>query len=180
MAFTPCSGISKNITINKKGKVKGFEQVGGIVDKRFIIAIGVVNNGIRELHLYNGFPIYNPRQSPKPFNGYKVEFNPETNCYKKTVQFYYEGIGATNVKNTIQALKDGEYLIVLERKNKGFDNNFIFIGAQVGLHVTNQVLDEETGYWLITMETEEPASEISTDDTKIDMEDFINGEEINF
>ena len=42
------------------------------------------------------------------------------------------------------------------------------------------VEDEETGYWLVTMETEEPASEISTDDTKIDMEDFINGEEINF
>ena len=179
MSFTPCRGITQNITNNCQPRIKGFEQLGGIVDKRFIIAIGVVNNGIRELHLYNGFPIYNPRQSPKPFNGYKVEFNPETNCYKKTIQFYYEGIGAANAKNIIDSLKDNEFMIVIERKEK-LNYAFIFIGAQNGLHVTEMVEDEDTGYWLITMETEEPASEISTDDTKIDMEDFINGEEINF
>ena len=179
MSFTPCGGIYRNITNNCQPRIKGFEQLGGIVDKRFIIAIGVVNNGITELHLYNGFPIYNPRQSPKPFNGYKVEFNPETNCYKKTVQFYYEGIGGKNSKEIIDSLKDNEFMIVIERKEK-LNGRFILIGSQNGLHVTEMVEDEETGYWLITMETEEPASEISTDDTKIDMEDFINGEEINF
>ena len=48
-------------------------------------------------------------------------------------------------------------MIVIERKERFIK---IFIGVQNGLHVTEMVEDEETGYWLITMETEEPAGEV--------------------
>jgi len=178
MSFTPCGGITQNITNNCQPRIKGFEQLGGIVNKKDAYVI-VESGEITSYSISNGFPIYQLRQNPKPFNSYKVEFQPDTNLYKKTIQFYFDGIGAANAKNIIDSLKDNEFMIVIERKEK-LNNNNIFIGVQNGLHVTEMVEDEETGYWLITMETEEPASEISTDDTKIDMEDFINGEEINF
>ena len=173
MSFTPCGGITQNITNNCQPRIKGFEQLGGIVNKKNV-DIFVGSGEITSYAIYNGFPIYQLRQNPKPFNGYKVEFNPETNCYKKTVQFYFEGIGAGNAKNIIDPLKDNEFMIIIERKEKlTYENKNIFIGAQNGLHVTEMVEDEETGYWLITMETEEPSGEISY---FIDMEAFVNGE----
>ena len=175
MSFTPCGGITQNITNNCQPRIKGFEQLGGIVNKKY--ADIVVESG--EISVYtisNGFPIYQLRQNPKPFNSYKVEFQPDTNLYKKTIQFYFEGIGAGNAKDVIDPLKDNEFMIVIERKDKlNYGNIHIFIGAQNGLHVTEMVEDEETGYWLITMETEEPAAEISH---FINMVAFVNGENI--
>ena len=66
-------------------------------------------------------------------------------------------------------------MIVIERKEKLDNNAFIFIGAQNGLHVTEMVEDEETGYWLVTMECEEPTAELSG---SINMGTFVNGEQI--
>jgi hypothetical protein len=176
MSFTPCGGITQNITNNCQPRIKGFEQLGGIVNKKdaiIIVELGEISSYL----MSNGFPIYQLRQNPKPFNSYKVEFQPDTNLYKKTIQFYFDGIGAANAKNVIDSLKDNEFIIVIERKEKlNQGNTFIFIGVQNGLHVTEMVEDEETGYWLITMETEEPSGEISED---IDMENFVNGEEVN-
>ncbi len=173
MSFTPCGGITQNITNNCQPRIKGFEQLGGIVNKKDV-DIFVGSGEITSYAMSNGFPIYQLRQNPKPFNGYKVEFNPETNCYKKTVQFYFDGIGAANAKNVVDSLKDNEFMIIIERKEKlTYENTCIFIGAQNGLHVTEMVEDEETGYWLITMETEEPSGEISY---SIYMEAFVNGE----
>ncbi len=174
MSFTPCGGITQNITNNCQPRIKGFEQLGGIVNKKY--ADVIFESG--EIILYtisNGFPIYQLRQNPKPFNSYKVEFQPDTNLYKKTIQFYFDGIGAENAKNVVDSLKDNEFMIVIERKEESIYGNEIFIGAQNGLHVTEMVEDEETGYWLITMETEEPASEISGN---IYMEAFVNGENV--
>jgi len=54
-------------------------------------------------------------------------------------------------------------LLSKEKKSHIIILHHIFIGAQNGLHVTEMVEDEETGYWLITMETEEPSAEISGD-----------------
>jgi len=161
MSFTPCGGITQNITNNCQPQIKGFEQLGGIINKKDVgYPINIENDYINEYFISNGFPIYQLRQNPKPFNGYKVEFNPETNYYKKTIQFYFDGIGAANAKNVVDSLKDNEFMIIIERKEK-LNGRFIFIGSQNGLHVTEMVEDEETGYWLITMETEEPAAEIS-------------------
>ncbi len=173
MSFTPCGGITQNITNNCQPRIKGFEQLGGIVNKKDIQQLVSTGGRINYIVMSNGFPIYQLRQNPKPFNGYKVEFNPETNCYKKTIQFYFDGIGAENAKNIIDSLKDNEFMIVIERKEKLTYENCIFIGAQNGLHVTEMVEDEETGYWLITMETEEPTAEIYE---FIDMGAFVNGE----
>ena len=172
MSFTPCGGITQNITNNCQPRIKGFQQLGGIVNKKDIDYIGVVNGYINGYSIFNGFPIYQLRQNPKPFNSYKVEFQPDTNLYKKTIQFYFDGIGAANAKNIIDSLKDNEFMIVIERKEK-LNNFHIFIGVQNGLHVTEMVEDEETGYWLITMETEEPSGEISG---SVDMVSFVNGE----
>ena len=173
MSFTPCGGITQNITNNCQPRIKGFEQLGGIVNKKDV-EIYISGGNIESGTMSNGFPIYQPRQNPKPFNSYKVEFQPDTNLYKKTIQFYFDGIGAANAKNVIDSLKDNEFMIVIERKEK-LNNPFIFIGVQNGLHVTEMVEDEETGYWLITMETEEPAGEISGN---IAMESFVNGADI--
>ena len=172
MSFTPCGGITQNITNNCQPRIKGFEQLGGIVNKKYVEYFEIVDGDINRYLISNGFPIYQLRQNPKPFNSYKVEFQPDTNLYKKTIQFYFDGIGAENAKNVIDSLKDNEFMIVIERKEK-YGNRHIFIGAQNGLHVTEMVEDEETGYWLVTMECEEPAGEISGD---IFMESFVNGE----
>ena len=174
MSFTPCGGITQNITNNCQPRIKGFEQLGGIVNKKDVDYIEIINGVANSYSLSNGKPIYQLRQNPKPFNNYKVEFQPDTNIYKKTIQFYFDGIGAANAKNIIDSLKDNEFMIVIERKEKlTYENTFIFIGVQNGLHVTEMVEDEETGYWLITMETEEPAGEISG---SIWMEPFVNGQ----
>jgi len=174
MSFTPCGGITQNITNDCQPRIKGFEQLGGIVNKKDIEYIIIDNGYIDGYSIFNGFPIYQLRQNPKPFNSYKIEFQPDTNLYKKTIQFYFDGIGGANAKNVIDSLKDNEFMIVIERKEK-LNNPFIFIGVQNGLHVTEMVEDEETGYWLVTMECEEPAGEISGG---IDMERFVNGESI--
>lgn len=175
MSFTPCGGITQNITNNCQPRIKGFEQLGGIVNKKDADVI-VESGEVVTFTISNGYPIYQLRQNPKPFNGYKSEFQPDTNLYKKTIQFYFDGIGAANAKNIIDSLKDNEFMIVIERKEKLYYGNIcIFIGVQNGLHVTEMVEDEETGYWLITMETEEPAGEISG---YIGMESFVNGENI--
>ncbi len=172
MSFTPCGGITQNITNNCQHRIKGFEQLGGIVNKKDVGSIEIESGEITSYAISNGFPIYQLRQNPKPFNSYKVEFQPDTNLYKKTIQFYFDGIGGENAKNVIDSLKDNEFMIVIERKEK-LNEYHIFIGVQNGLHVTEMVEDEETGYWLITMETEEPAGEISG---YIYMEAFVNGE----
>ncbi len=177
MSFTPCGGITQNITNNCQPRIKGFEQLGGIVNKKDIQELQLSSGRIGYISMSNGYPIYQLRQNPKPFNSYKSEFQPDTNLYKKTIQFYFDGIGAANAKNVIDSLKDNEFMIVIEKKEKltygnTFGNTFIFIGAQNGLHATEMVEDEETGYWLITMETEEPAGEISG---VTDMEAFVNG-----
>ena len=177
MSYTPCGGITQNITNNCQPRIKGFEQLGGIVNKKDAIII-VELGEIVSYSFSNGFPIYQLRQNPKPFNSYKVEFQPDTNLYKKTIQFYFDGIGAANAKNIIDSLKDNEFMIVIERKEKlNYNNIHIFIGVQNGLHVTEMVEDEDTGYWLITMETEEPAGEISGG---ILMESFVNGELVDY
>ena len=175
MSFTPCRGITRNITNNCQHRIKGFEQLGGIVNKKDVQELTTGGDTIDRLILFNGFPIYQLRQNPKPFNSYKSEFQPDTNIYKKTIQFYFDGIGAANAKNIIDSLKDNEFMIVIERKEK-LNDSFIFIGVQNGLHVTEMVEDEETGYWLITMETEEPAAEISS--LTFPMESFVYGADI--
>jgi len=175
MAFTPCSSLAGNIASDcTNPRIKGYESIGLIFRKSAVksLIIDAVNPRIIKSITFPEAPtksvgiIYNPRQSPAPFNGTKTEFQLESNQFKKTVQFYYEGIGGTNSFNVVEPLKNiNDYVIILERKDKRGDGSYQVFGWESGLTATAQVYDEETGYWLITMECEEPHSELTLFDT---------------
>ena len=175
MAFTPCSSLAANIASDcTKPRIRGYESIGLIFSKKNVQATiyDATNGRIIKNLTFPATPaksvgvIYNPRQSPAHFNGTKTEFQLESNQFKKTVQFYYEGIGGTNSHNVVEPLKNmNDYVIILERKDKRGDGTYQVFGWESGLTATAQVYDEETGYWLITMECEEPHSELTLFDT---------------
>ena len=175
MAFTPCTsaGLTANLALDcAKPRIKGYEQIGIIILKSDIdLALTTVDatnpRMITSLVLKaakKAAVIYNSKNTPLPFNGTQTVYNREADAYDKTVQFYYEGIGGTVSKNAIEPLKDGDYVVILERKSKYGNGSFQVFGWQKGLSAGNeggaQVQDEETGYWLITMTTQEPFAEI--------------------
>ena len=175
MAFTPCTsaGLTANLALDcAKPRIKGYEQIGIIILKSDIDLNTTLTDAtnpriITELKLKSGKKaavIYNSKNTPLPFNGTQTAYNREADAYDKTVQFYYEGIGAYVSQNAIEPLKDADYVVVLERKSKYGEGSFQVFGWQKGLSAGNdggaQVQDEETGYWLITMTTQEPFAEI--------------------
>ena len=177
MAFTPCTtaGLTANIATScTEPRIKGYEQIGLIILKSDIdLGASIVNATnpriIDALSLKVGKKaavIYNSRKTPLPFNGTQTTYNREENQYDKVVQFYYEGVGGANSLGVVEPLKDGDYVVILERKQKytAGAGSFQVIGWQNGLSAGNeggaQVKDEETGYWLITMATQEPFAEI--------------------
>ena len=181
MAFTPCTsaGLTANLALDcAKPRIKGYEQIGLIILKSDIdLALSTVDATntriITALTLKSAKKaavIYNSKNTPLPFNGTQTAYNREADAYDKTVQFYYEGIGGTVSKNAIEPLKDGDYVVILERKSKYGEGSFQVFGWQKGLSAGNdggaQVQDEETGYWLITMTTQEPFAEIEWDNGK--------------
>ena len=178
MAFTPCTsaGLTANLALDcAKPRIKGYEQIGIIILKSDIDLNTSLTDAtnpriITELKLKSGKKaavIYNSKNTPLPFNGTQTAYNREADAYDKTVQFYYEGIGAYVSQNAIEPLKDADYVVILERKQKYGDGSFQVFGWQKGLSAGNdggaQVQDEETGYWLITMTTQEPFAEIEFD-----------------
>ena len=178
MAFTPCTsaGLTANLALDcAKPRIKGYEQIGLIILKSDInlttTTVDATNPRIiTELQLKSAKKaavIYNSKNAPLPFNGTQTVYNREADAYDKTVQFYYEGIGGYVSKEAIEPLKDADYVVVLERKSKYGEGSFQVFGWQKGLSAGNdggaQVQDEETGYWLITMTTQEPFAEIEWD-----------------
>lgn len=178
MAFTPCTsaGLTANLALDcAEPRIKGYEQIGLIILKSDIdLALSTVDATnpriITALALKaakKASVIYNSKNTPLPFNGTQTAYNREADAYDKTVQFYYEGIGGDVSKNAIEPLKDADYVVVLERKSKYGEGSFQVFGWQKGLSAGNdggaQVQDEETGYWLITMTTQEPFAEIEWD-----------------
>ena len=180
MAFTPCTsaGLTANLALDcAKPRIKGYEQIGLIILKSDIdLALSTVDatnpriiTSLKLKSAKKAAVIYNSKNTPLPFNGTQTVYNREADAYDKTVQFYYEGIGATVSKNAIEPLKDGDYVVILERKSKYGEGSFQVFGWQKGLSAGNdggaQVQDEETGYWLITMTTQEPFAEIEWNDS---------------
>lgn len=171
MAFTPCTAqLAASITADcDNPRVAGYEQIGLIVNKDDIdisaLAINASNPRIIEtLALRSGktpFVIYNNRNNPLPFNGTQTSYNGDTDRYDKTLQFYVEGIGGQNAADVVEPLKGGDYLVILQRKDHRGDGSFQVFGYQVGLKASEQVQDEDTGYWLITMTCSEPSAEIA-------------------
>ena len=195
MAFSPCTtaGLTASIaTACAEPRLKGYEQIGIIILKSDIdlTATAVDANNpriINSLSLKTGKPaavIYNSRKTPLPFNGTQTVYNRDENQYDKTVQFYYEGVGGDSALSVVEPLKDGDYVVILERKQKYGAGSFQVFGWQKGLSAGNdggaQVQDEETGYWLITMTTQEPFAEVELLDvtydysvTKIDFDAWV-------
>ena len=91
----------------------------------------------------------------------QTALNADTRHYTKTLQFYYKGIGGNAAATVVEPLAKGEYVVILQRKDHVGDGSFQIFGLQNGIYATEQVQDETTGYWLMTMTTSEPSAEIA-------------------
>lgn len=127
--------------------------------------------------------IYNSKKNPLPFDGTQTTYNRDADAYDKVVQYYFEGIGGAAGKS-VEALKDGDYVVLLGRKSKYDTGSFQLFGYQKGLSAGNEggamVQDEATGYWLITMATQEPWAEVELKDsnyadTKVTFDALVTG-----
>lgn len=180
MAFSPCTtaGLTANIATScTEPRIKGYEQIGIAILKSDIDLATSTSDATNPRLITNlalkatkkVSVIYNSKKNPLPFNGTQTAYNRDANQYDKTVQFYYEGVGGAAALGVVEPLKDGDYVVILERKQKYVAGSFPVIGWQNGLSVGNdggaQVQDEETGYWLMTMTTQEPFAEMELSET---------------
>lgn len=175
MAFTPCSALlAENIASDcENPRVAGYEQIGLIFNKEEIDYSALVVDAsnpriIKTIAVKSGkkpFVVYNNKNNPLPFNGTQTAFNADNDRYDKTLQFYVEGIGGENAADVIEPLKGGDYVVILQRKDHRGDGSFQVFGYQAGLKASEQVQDEDTGYWLITMTCSEPSAEVAYFDT---------------
>lgn len=168
-AFTPCLGvISSNIDEDcDNPRVIGYEDTAIIINRSDIdwtaLAYAAGNKRIVEtIALAAGktpFVIFNPRMADASFNGTQTALNADTRHYTKTLQFYYKGIGGEAAMKVVEPLAKGEYVVILQRKDHVGDGSFQIFGLQNGIYATEQVQDEATGYWLMTMAIDEPYAE---------------------
>lgn len=168
-AFTPCFGIlASNIDEDcDNQRVIGYEDTAIIVNRSDIdwaaLAYNAGNKRIVEsFSLLTGktpFVIYNPRLADASFNGTQTVLNADTRHYTKTLLFYYKGIGGEAAMKVVEPLAKGEYVVILQRKDHIGDGSFQIFGLQNGIYATEQVQDETTGYWLMTMAIDEPFAE---------------------
>ena len=173
MAFTPCTNLLAQslATPCDEPRIKGYEAIGIDINWDDVdwAAITVDANNPR---IITSFPlkatkkaavIYNSKKNPLPFDGTQTTYNRDADAYDKVVQFYFEGIGGVASK-AVESLKDGRHIAILERASKYDTGSFQIFGYQKGLSAGNEggamVQDEATGYWLVTMATQEPWAEI--------------------
>ena len=173
MAFTPCTNLlSQSLATScTEPRIKGYEPIGIIINRADIDWATVTTDGTNPrivttlplLATKKAAVIYNSKKNPLPFDGTQTTYNRDADAYDKVVQYYFEGIGGAAGKS-VEALKDGDYVVILERKSKYDVGSFQLFGYQKGLSAGNEggamVQDEATGYWLITMTTQEPWAEI--------------------
>ena len=151
MAFTPCTtaGLTTNIATDcDEPRIKGYEQIGLIILKSDIDLTATTVSGsngriIDNLALKVGKTaavVYNSKKNPLPFNGTQTVYNRDADQYDKTVQFYYEGIGGAAALAVVEPLKDGDYVLILERKHKVASGagTFQVFGWQKGLSAGNE------------------------------------------
>jgi hypothetical protein len=167
--FTPCLRvISDNMSQNcDNPRVAGYEDIALIFNRSDIDWTSVIYNAsnkriVEDLQLLQDkvpYVIYNPRLADASFNGTQTELNADTRHYTKTLQFYYKGIGGEASANVVEPLAKGEYVVILQRKDHSGHGSFQILGLQNGIYATEQVQDETTGYWLMTMAIDEPYAE---------------------
>lgn len=169
-AFAPCSSaLADNIASDcNTPRIAGYEQIGIIFNWDDVdwanLAVDVNNpRTITAIAAATGkkpYAIYNNKNNPLPFDGTNTTFNADTDRYDKTLQFYYEGIGADAAEDVVEPLKGGNFIAIIPRKDHRGHGSFQVFGYQAGLKANAQVQDETTGYWLMTMQTSEPSAEI--------------------
>lgn len=167
--FKPCTAaLAANLAGDcSNPRVKGYEQLGLIFNREDVDWTGITydTENARIVKTFKlkeskkGFVIYNQRNNPLPFDGTQTAYNSDDDAYDKTVQFYFEGIGGGASLNSVEPLKGGDFVVLLQRKDHRGDGSFQFIGLSGGLKATAQVQDESTGYWLMTMTCQEPTAE---------------------
>ena len=177
-----CNGIiSQGLSATCKDHPNGFEQVGIIMNRPDIDFGNVVfntssTNSIKTMPLLTGKGGYKIVQfGTKPFNGTKKSgVSKETAPGKmtKTVQFFVPDHDPAVDEGFIDALLNGEFVMITEHKDKNATANdaaFEIFGFHNGLHFSAIEQDEYGDYgsgWLVTMEeTEAPSSSMYLFDT---------------
>lgn len=177
-----CNGIiSQGLSATCKDHPNGFEQVGIIMNRLDIDFGNVVfntssTNSIKTMPLLTGKVGYKIVQfGTKPFNGTKKSgVSKETAPGKmtKTVQFFVPDHDPAVDEGFIDALLNGEFVMITEHKDKNATANdaaFEIFGFHNGLHFSAIEQDEYGDYgsgWLVTMEeTEAPSSSMYLFDT---------------
>lgn len=177
-----CNGIiSQGLSATCKDHPNGFEQVGIIMNRPDIDFGNVVfntssTNSIKTMPLLTGKIGYKIVQfGTKPFNGTKKSgVSKETAPGKmtKTVQFFVPDHDPAVDEGFIDALLNGEFVMITEHKDKNATANdaaFEIFGFHNGLHFSAIEQDEYGDYgsgWLVTMEeTEAPSSSMYLFDT---------------
>lgn len=177
-----CTGIiTQALSATCKNHPFGFEKEGILLNRPDINFGGVVyasnsTNIVTTMPLAHGKVGFKVVQfGTKPFNGTKksgVSKESSPGKVTKTVQFFVPDHDPTVDEGFIDALLNGEFVMILENKdkNEATDNAaFEIFGLHNGLHFTaieqNTYGDYGSG-WLVTMEeTEAPSSSIYLFDT---------------
>lgn len=173
--FTPCvATLADSITMDcDNPRVSGYEDTALIFNRNDIDWSSVVTDAnnpriIKSFSTMSGkapFVIYNPKRVPASFDGSNTTLNSENGKYTKAVQFYFEGIGGGASKDVVEPLANGSFVILLQRKDHRGHGSFQLMGWQAGMYANAQVQDETTGYWLITMNTDETYGDVELFDT---------------
>lgn len=177
-----CEGIiSKALGESCKNHPFGFEREAIIINRKHINFGGITyatntTNIVENMPLVRGVTGFKVVQfGAKPFNGTKksgVSKEAAPGKMTKTVQFFVSDHDPEVDEKFIDAILNGEFVMILENKDKNeSDNNAAFeiFGMQNGLHFTAIEQDNYGDYgsgWLVTMEeTEAPSSSIYLFDT---------------
>lgn len=177
-----CEGIiTQGLSATCKNHPFGFEKKGIIINRSDINFGGIVfatgsTNIVTTMPLEAsamGFQVI--QFGTKPFNGTKksgVSKESAPGKMTKTVQFFVPDHDPAVDEKFIDALLNGEFVMILENKDKNETTNnaaFEIFGMQNGLHFTAIEQDTYGDYgsgWLVTMEeTEAPSSSIYLFDT---------------
>ena len=177
-----CNGlISQALSTTCKNHPFGFEK-DGIIINRSDINLGGITFASNSTNIVTTMPLLTGKVGykvvhfgTKPFNGTKksgVSKEASPGKMTKTVQFFVPDHDPAVDENFIDAILNGEFVMILENKDKNETTNdaaFEIFGMQNGLHFTAIEQDTYGDYgsgWLITMEeTEAPSSSIYLFDT---------------
>lgn len=170
-----CTGlITQGLSKTCKNHPFGFEKKGVLVN-RPDVNFGSVTYATGKTNIIENFPLNSGATGfeivqfgTKPFNGTKKSFvSKESSPGKmtKTVQFFVPGHDPAEDEGFVEAIMNGDFVMILENKDKNETTNnaaFEVFGFHNGLHATAMEQDTYGDYgsgWLITLEeTEAPSA----------------------